>query len=151
MTEKAAIIDHYLEFYYFKLLSYGTRAELEDYSEPVMDIDEILSIKNVLKPKSDNFDSTDNDEILPFVCPKCGRSYKWKSSLRNHVNMECGKEPQFECPYCEYKAKQKGHVIRHIGRLHNEMLSEIDYNGWKKQKMGKSVGGRVVKGHNMKR
>ncbi|CAO1421400.1 unnamed protein product [Diamesa serratosioi] len=45
-----------------------------------------------------------------FTCPDCGRMYKLKSSLRNHQKWECGKEPQFQCPYCVYRAKQKMHI-----------------------------------------
>lgn len=35
-----------------------------------------------------------------YSCPECGRFYKLKSSLRNHQKWECGKEPQFSCPFC---------------------------------------------------
>nr|CAH7735840.1 unnamed protein product [Callosobruchus chinensis] len=60
-----------------------------------------------------------SDPESPKVfCPKCGRAYKLKSSLRNHMKWECGKEPQFNCPYCSYKAKQKMHITRHIERMH---------------------------------
>lgn len=53
-----------------------------------------------------------------FECSACGRLYKLKSSLRNHQKWECGKEPQFKCPFCVYKAKQKMHVARHMERMH---------------------------------
>ncbi|KAK9893005.1 hypothetical protein WA026_023216 [Henosepilachna vigintioctopunctata] len=59
-----------------------------------------------------------------FLCPNCSRSYKLKSSLRNHMKWECGKEPQFTCSFCSYKAKQKMHINRHIERMH----SMIDYS-----------------------
>ncbi|XP_018332838.1 longitudinals lacking protein, isoforms A/B/D/L isoform X2 [Agrilus planipennis] len=62
-----------------------------------------------------------------FDCPDCGRTYKLKSSLRNHQKWECGKEPQFKCPYCIYKAKQKMHMARHMERMHKE----IDYSAVK--------------------
>lgn len=55
------------------------------------------------------------------ACPECGRVYKLKSSLRNHQKWECGKEPQFECLYCSYKAKQKMHMMRHMERMHKDM------------------------------
>lgn len=54
------------------------------------------------------------------MCSKCGRGYKLRSSLSNHTKWECGKEPQFVCPHCPYRAKQKIHVARHIKRLHKE-------------------------------
>ncbi|KAF2892743.1 hypothetical protein ILUMI_13427, partial [Ignelater luminosus] len=65
-----------------------------------------------------------------YDCPDCGRTYKLKSSLRNHRKWECGKEPQFKCPYCAYKAKQKMHLVRHLDRVHKEIdygvLSEME-------------------------
>lgn len=57
-----------------------------------------------------------------FNCPTCGRVYKLKSSLRNHQKWECGKEPQFKCKYCVYRAKQKMHIARHMERMHKEQL-----------------------------
>ncbi|KAJ8958186.1 hypothetical protein NQ318_006128 [Aromia moschata] len=70
------------------------------------------------------------DDCQPRVfCPDCGRAYKLKSSLRNHLKWECGKEPQFNCPYCSYKAKQKMHITRHIVRMHKV----IDYSAVKRE------------------
>lgn len=65
-----------------------------------------------------------NNENGGFECSDCGRMYKLKSSLRNHQKWECGKEPQFKCPYCVYKAKQKMHMVRHMERMHKD----IDYS-----------------------
>lgn len=55
-----------------------------------------------------------------YACgaPDCGRVYKLKSSLRNHQKWECGKDPQFQCPFCVYRAKQKMHIGRHMERMH---------------------------------
>lgn len=63
-----------------------------------------------------------------FVCGECGRTYKLKSSLRNHQKWECGKEPQFKCQICDYKAKQKMHLLRHMQRLHQGQINanEVD-------------------------
>lgn len=61
-----------------------------------------------------------------FACPDCGRVYKLKSSLRNHQKWECGKEPQFQCPYCVYRAKQKMHIGRHMERMHKERYFKME-------------------------
>lgn len=61
-----------------------------------------------------------------FACPDCGRVYKLKSSLRNHQKWECGKEPQFQCPYCVYRAKQKMHIGRHMERMHKERFFKVE-------------------------
>ncbi|XP_073978023.1 zinc finger X-chromosomal protein-like isoform X1 [Rhodnius prolixus] len=52
-----------------------------------------------------------------YLC-HCGKSYKHKFSLNKHVKYECGKEPQFQCPYCSYRGKRKGAVKSHISRKH---------------------------------
>lgn len=62
------------------------------------------------------------------ACPRCGRRYKLKSSLRNHIKWECGKEPQFQCPFCSYRAKQKMHVVRHLERMHKEKIGAFSSN-----------------------
>jgi hypothetical protein len=53
-----------------------------------------------------------------YTCEKCGKKYKWKGSLRNHVRLECGKEPQFHCHMCPHKTYQKGNLIRHLALFH---------------------------------
>lgn len=55
-----------------------------------------------------------------YTCTDCGRVYKLKSSLRNHQKWECGKDPQFQCPFCVYRAKQKMHIGRHMERMHKK-------------------------------
>lgn len=68
-------------------------------------------------------DSFGRSEEKAEACSRCGRRYKLKSSLRNHIKWECGKEPQFQCPFCSYRAKQKMHVVRHVERMHKEKLA----------------------------
>uniref|UniRef100_A0A4Y0BMW6 BTB domain-containing protein n=1 Tax=Anopheles funestus TaxID=62324 RepID=A0A4Y0BMW6_ANOFN len=65
-------------------------------------------------------------DLCAFACPDCGRTYKLKSSLRNHQKWECGKEPQFQCPYCIYRAKQKMHIGRHMERMHKERYFKME-------------------------
>lgn len=71
------------------------------------------------------FSTTDPGNNSGFSCPDCGRMYKLKSSLRNHQKWECGKEPQFRCPYCVYRAKQKMHIGRHMERMHKEKFLKL--------------------------
>ena len=53
-----------------------------------------------------------------YACQKCGKTYKWRGSLRNHIRLECGKEPQFHCYMCPHKTYQKGNLIRHFALFH---------------------------------
>nr|CAD7567660.1 unnamed protein product [Timema californicum] len=62
-----------------------------------------------------------------FVCPRCDRAYKLKSSLRNHEKWECGMEPQFQCPFCPYRAKQKMH------ESDSDELNKIDHDSQSEQ------------------
>jgi hypothetical protein len=53
-----------------------------------------------------------------FPCDGCGSTYRHKRSLQKHIRLECGKEPQFHCPYCPTKMKQKGNLRKHISKRH---------------------------------
>lgn len=59
-----------------------------------------------------------------YSCPKCGRDYVHKRSLWQHVKFECGKEPQFQCPYCPKKVKLKGNLKQHIFFVHEGPLNK---------------------------
>nr|CAD7392051.1 unnamed protein product [Timema cristinae] len=54
-------------------------------------------------------------------CPRCRRYYRYKSSMLRHYRLECGKEPQFNCPYCPVKLTQRSYVRIHIQRRHKGM------------------------------
>lgn len=64
----------------------------------------------------------DNDnieiEIRKFVCPQCGNRYKHMKNLNRHLRLECGKEPQFPCPFCDFKCKRNNHLRSHIRNKH---------------------------------
>jgi len=54
----------------------------------------------------------------PYVCNACGKTYRWTKSLRVHQRYECGKEPQFCCPYCPHRTKLKGNLKTHVRNVH---------------------------------
>ncbi|CAB0016851.1 unnamed protein product, partial [Nesidiocoris tenuis] len=96
----------------------------------------LLSSSNIVSHQSDliAFFGADSDQFLsefsydvgaPHVC-KCGKSYKAKGSLARHRKYECGKEPQFQCPYCPHRSKLKEHLKTHIVAKHVELCNDDD-------------------------
>ncbi|XP_024889483.1 longitudinals lacking protein, isoforms A/B/D/L-like, partial [Temnothorax curvispinosus] len=65
--------------------------------------------------------SSDADNNIRFPCPNhnCGRAFNWKRNLTRHLKYECGLQPRFKCPYCDYYGKLKGNVSKHLLRRHN--------------------------------
>jgi hypothetical protein len=55
----------------------------------------------------------------PYSCPNCTRVYQHRPSLSQHLKHECGKEPQFQCPFCPQRTTQKGSLRKHMRRRHN--------------------------------
>lgn len=51
-------------------------------------------------------------------CPKCGRRYKQKQNLTTHIRLDCGKEGQFPCLLCPYKAKRNNILKFHLITKH---------------------------------
>ncbi|KAG8259323.1 hypothetical protein J6590_014792 [Homalodisca vitripennis] len=60
--------------------------------------------------------------ISRHPCVACGRSYKQKCHLNYHIRYECNKEPQFGCPFCTYRAKQKSALKTHLFVKHREAI-----------------------------
>ncbi|KAK9502431.1 hypothetical protein O3M35_011213 [Rhynocoris fuscipes] len=60
-------------------------------------------------------------------CRNCCRSYLHLGNLNKHLKYECGKEAQFQCPFCTYKGKQKSHIKQHIANRHPVMLKQSGY------------------------
>lgn len=79
----------------------------------------IVSSSNNKMQRTYKIDGKSGDKMFP--CRHCGRKYRWKSTLRRHENDECGnKEPSHQCPYCSYKAKQRGNLGVHVRKHHSD-------------------------------
>ncbi|KAK3915516.1 Zinc finger protein 875 [Frankliniella fusca] len=53
-----------------------------------------------------------------FQCKDCGKVYSHQPSLCKHRRFECGKEPQFHCPYCPHRTKHKHALQSHMKSQH---------------------------------
>lgn len=73
-----------------------------------------LNDPSQIKSESENGDG--------FACRHCGKKYRWKSTLIRHEKVECGgRAPSYGCPYCSYKAKQRGNLSVHMRKHHSEL------------------------------
>lgn len=54
-----------------------------------------------------------------YVCPNCDKVYNARKNLTRHLNLECGKEPQFACPYCTYRNHRRNEIKKHVRNRHN--------------------------------
>ncbi|XP_021915075.1 longitudinals lacking protein, isoforms A/B/D/L isoform X15 [Zootermopsis nevadensis] len=63
-----------------------------------------------------------------FACSQCGKIYTRNDSLRRHLQYECGKPAQFQCPFCPKRTHQRYNLVRHIASWHKcrEVLSFSD-------------------------
>ncbi|XP_078043281.1 uncharacterized protein LOC144473355 isoform X5 [Augochlora pura] len=55
-----------------------------------------------------------------FPCPNCTCAYSQKYSLNRHLTYECGQEPRFKCPHCDYRCKKSANVYEHVRRRHKD-------------------------------
>ncbi|XP_045111561.1 protein tramtrack, beta isoform-like isoform X3 [Portunus trituberculatus] len=56
--------------------------------------------------------------LCAHECSRCSRLYKTRKGLKHHVKNECGVEPRFQCSHCDWRFKQKAHLLRHVARKH---------------------------------
>nr|CAD7567659.1 unnamed protein product [Timema californicum] len=87
-------------------------------------VNETSTLEEISEQWNHSTNSMDSNVPNPgnvYVCPDCNKVYGWKQSLALHMRLECGKEPQFHCPHCSYKAKRNSHLKRHM-KQHKNML-----------------------------
>lgn len=65
-----------------------------------------------------------NFQILgtSYSCQNCGKSYNAKRNLMRHLKVECGKDPQFGCPFCDYKNHRKNEMRKHCRKRHGVLV-----------------------------
>lgn len=89
---------------------------------------------------------------LKFPCPNpnCRSVFTWKRNLTSHLRYQCGQQPRFKCPYCDYICKVKADIRKHIKNKHkNHDIFVIDtYRQWTTQwntfEVGKDITGHLT-------
>ncbi len=73
-------------------------------------------VDSISSSKIENSNETNADipASTRVQCPQCNRTYVSNRTLFRHLRYECGKEPQFRCPFCEHRCKLRENMRRHI-------------------------------------
>ncbi|EFN84257.1 Zinc finger protein 64-like protein, isoforms 1 and 2 [Harpegnathos saltator] len=73
------------------------------------------------------FQRSNDDDRIRFSCPNynCSRAFSWKRNLTRHLKYECGLQPRFKCPYCDYYSKLKGNLKKHLIRRHKNRKAYV--------------------------
>jgi len=58
-----------------------------------------------------------------YHCKLCFKAYTHMVSLKRHCRLECGKQPQFQCPLCPLRSHHKSNLRAHALRAHNVIIS----------------------------
>ncbi|XP_033180811.1 longitudinals lacking protein, isoforms A/B/D/L-like [Bombus vosnesenskii] len=80
--------------------------------------DQGQSIGKLWSRSSNQTDLDNNFKTKRFPCPNCTCAYSQKYSLNRHLTYECGQEPRFKCPHCEYRCKKSANIYEHVRRRH---------------------------------
>ncbi|XP_034249721.1 longitudinals lacking protein, isoforms A/B/D/L-like [Thrips palmi] len=56
--------------------------------------------------------------LAKFPCERCGSVFSYKGNLLKHLRYTCGKGPQFACPVCPQRNKDKWSLQKHIRNKH---------------------------------
>lgn len=84
----------------------------------LLDVDGIIN-----RLKSNMQSSVRRRQAEPsFDCKNCGKKYTLKNNLLRHTRLECGKEPQFPCPFCPHRSKRNDRLMQHVSSQHKEQL-----------------------------
>lgn len=60
----------------------------------------------------------------PFQCVECGKSFKLKNTLLNHMVQHTGVR-KFVCPFCNRKFASSGNFYSHRKRMHPQELAAM--------------------------
>ncbi|XP_031346967.1 longitudinals lacking protein, isoforms A/B/D/L isoform X2 [Photinus pyralis] len=84
--------------------------------------DNTKTVKELKRRRSQRVPCTEYLTSNGYSCPKCGKLYNARKNLVRHLKIECGKEPQFICPYCDYKNHRRNEIKNHLRNKHSVLL-----------------------------
>ncbi|XP_075226159.1 uncharacterized protein LOC142327137 isoform X7 [Lycorma delicatula] len=57
-----------------------------------------------------------------YKCDRCGKVYKYKTSLNLHLRVKCGHAPKFQCIICSRKFFYNGQLKMHVLTKHHSVV-----------------------------
>lgn len=93
-----------------------TLISLENLSE------EIIEEPTIKKSTKKNLPYAEYWTSAGYCCPNCAKCYNARKNLARHINRECGKEPQYMCPYCQYKNHRRNEIKKHMRNKHSILI-----------------------------
>lgn len=98
----------------------------------------IVPTKELLESlKQENIIYQDNED-KPWYCKTCGRNYKWRNSLKQHIKNECGTDEILHAPnqlilikllFCSTGVPPKYHCVRKCGyktHIHSNLKRHLN-------------------------
>lgn len=84
----------------------------------------LLDVDGIINRLKSNMQSSVRRRLSEpsFDCKNCGKKYTLKNNLLRHTRLECGKEPQFPCPFCPHRSKRNDRLMQHVSSQHKEQL-----------------------------
>lgn len=58
-----------------------------------------------------------------ITCDACGKSFKNKKVLVEHLRLDCGRPKDYACIFCNFKSKRKAGLKKHAMIKHNAVLA----------------------------
>ena len=72
-----------------------------------------------------------------YKCEVCSRVYASQGNLRRHLNYECNKKPQFECPVCKNVFQHRHSAKIHYNQTHQDHIKE--FGNWFQQESERKI------------
>ncbi|KAL3836211.1 hypothetical protein ACJMK2_021651 [Sinanodonta woodiana] len=68
---------------------------------------------NVYRLQRHMISHDESNDLRKFKCPECGKAFKFKHHLKEHVRIHSGEKP-FECPNCHKRFSHSGSYSSHM-------------------------------------
>ena len=77
----------------------------------------LLTGENVIKENTDTQLLPKNYQIYRFVCPKCGKRFRQRGSLKKHTRANVCPSQPFACIYCDQCYTDYKSVTKYIRKI----------------------------------